>query len=53
MTGNLNLRNKKITSINSTNPQDNEVVSKKWITDHVTGQAADLTPYLKKMDLYE
>ena len=44
MTGDLNMNNKKITNINSSNPTDNEVVSKKWVTDHVFGNA-----FLKKM----
>ena len=51
MTGNLNMNNNKITNINSTNPKNNEVVSKKWITDHVASQSGgsvDLTPYLKR-----
>ena len=44
----FNMQYYKITNMNSTNPDNNQVVSKKWITEHVTSQAQDLSPYLKK-----
>ena len=45
--GNYDIKTKKLTNITD-GTGDKDVVSKKWIQDHVSGQAADLSPYLKK-----
>ena len=43
----LNMQTYKIENISDSN-NDNGVVLKKWITDHVTSQTSNLSPYLKK-----
>ena len=45
--GNYDMSNKKLENI-ADGTSDNSVVSKKWITDHFSTNAQDLTPYLKK-----
>ena len=45
--GNYDMSNKKLENI-ADGTTDNSVVSKKWITDHVSTNAQDLSPVLKK-----
>ena len=45
--GNYDIDNKQLKNIKD-GTNDTDVVSKKWIEDHLSGQAADLSSYLKK-----
>ena len=49
--GNYDMDSKQLKNI-SDGVGDKDVVWKKWITDHVSTNLQDLTPYLKKMGLY-